>query len=90
MLSDTLDVIAIFYLRSTNMESLVQRMQRRALRENRLDDVSLDVIKQRMKTYEKETKPLLNYYGKKLVHLIDADQTPAKVLVDILKHVVKV
>jgi adenylate kinase len=90
MLSDTLDVIAIFYLRSTNMESLVQRMQRRALRENRLDDVSLDVIKQRMKTYEKETKPLLSYYGKKLVHLIDADQTPAKVLVDILKHVVKV
>jgi adenylate kinase len=90
MLSDTLDVIAIFYLRSTNMESLVQRMQRRALRENRLDDVSLDVIKQRMKTYEKETKPLLNYYGKKLLHLIDADQTPAKVLVDILKHVVKV
>ena len=90
MLSDTLDVIGIFYLRSTNMESLVQRMQRRALRENRLDDVSLDVIKQRMKTYEKETKPLLNYYGKKLLHLIDADQTPAKVLVDILKHVVKV
>ena len=90
MLSDTLDVIAIFYLRSTNMESLVQRMQRRALRENRLDDVSLDVIKQRMKTYEKETKPLLNYYGKKLLHRIDADQTPAKVLVDILKHVVKV
>jgi adenylate kinase family enzyme len=43
-----------------------------------------------MKTYEKETKPLLNYYGKKLLHLIDADQTPAKVLVDILKHVVKV
>ena len=90
MLSDTLDVIGIFYLRSTNMESLVQRMQRRALRENRLDDVSLDVIKQRMKTYEKETKPLLNYYGKKLLHRIDADQTPAKVLVDILKHVVKV
>ena len=55
-----------------------------------VDDVSLDVIKQRMKTYEKETKPLLSYYGKRLVHRINADQTPAKVLVDILKHVVKV
>ena len=89
MLSDTLNVIAIFFLRSSNIDSLVQRMQRRALRENRLDDVSLDVIKQRLKTYEKETKPLLNFYGKNLVHRIDADQTPAKVLVDVLKHVVK-
>ena len=89
MLSDTLNVIAIFFLRSTNMDNLVQRMQRRALRENRLDDVSLDVIKQRLKTYEKETKPLLNFYGRKIVHRIDADQIPAKVLVDVLKHVVK-
>jgi adenylate kinase len=90
MLSDTLNVIGIFYLQSTNMNSLVERMQRRALRENRLDDVSLDVIKQRLKTYEKETKPLVNYYGKQLMHRIDADRSPAKVLVDILKHVVKV
>ena len=90
MLKDTLDVVAIFYLRSTNLDSLVQRMQRRALKENRLDDVNLDVIRQRFKTYEKETKPVLNFYGRQLVHRINADQTPAKVLVDILRHVVKV
>lgn len=90
MLQDTLDVVAIFYLRCTNMESLVERMQRRALRENRLDDASLDVIRSRLKIYEKETKPVLNFYGKNLVHRIDADQSPAKVLFDILKHVVKV
>jgi adenylate kinase len=90
MLSDTLNVIGIFYLRCTNLDNLVTRLQRRALKENRLDDASLDVIKQRLRTYEKETKPVLNYYGKKLVHRIDADQAPAKVLVDILRHVVKV
>lgn len=90
MLKDTLNVVAIFYLRTTNMENLVQRMQRRALKENRLDDASLDVIRSRLKTYEKETKPVLNFYGKHLVHRIDADQSPAKVLVDILRHVVKV
>jgi adenylate kinase len=90
MLQDTLNVVGIFYLRSTDMDSLVQRMQRRALKENRLDDASLEVIRNRMKTYEKETKPVLNFYGKHLVHRIDADQTPAKVLFDILKHVVKV
>jgi adenylate kinase len=89
MLKDTLNVIGIFYLRCTNFDSLVQRMQRRALRENRLDDASLEVIRARLKTYEKETKPVLNFYGKNLVHRIDADQTPAKVLFDILRHVVK-
>ncbi|MFO1476464.1 MAG: nucleoside monophosphate kinase [Verrucomicrobiota bacterium] len=90
MLKETLDVIAIFYLRCTNLESLVHRMQRRALKENRLDDAHLDVIRQRLKTYEKETKPLLNFYGKKLVHRINADQSPAKVLTDILHHINKV
>ena len=90
MLNDTLDVVAIFYLRCTNMDNLVERMQRRALKENRLDDASLEVIRSRLKTYEKETKPVLNYYGKHLVHRIDADQTPAKVLYDILRHIVKV
>jgi len=85
-----LNVVAIFYLRCTNMENLVKRMQRRALRENRLDDASLEVIKSRLKTYEKETKPVLNFYGKNLVHRIDADQAPAKVLSDILRHIVKV
>jgi adenylate kinase len=89
MLRETLDVIGVFYLRCTNMDNLIQRMQRRALRENRLDDASLEVIRNRLKTYEKETKPVLNFYGKHLVHRIDADQNPAKVLFDILKHVVK-
>jgi adenylate kinase len=90
MLKDTLNVVAIFYLRCTNFEDLVRRMQRRALRENRLDDANLEVIRRRLKTYEEETKPVLNYYGEQLVHRIDADQAPTKVLMDILRHVVKV
>jgi adenylate kinase len=89
MLKDMLEVIAIFYLRSTNLESLVQRMQRRALKENRLDDANLDVIRHRLKAYEQETKPVLRFYGKKAVHRIDADKAPARVLLDVLKHVVK-
>lgn len=90
MLEDTLEVVAIFYLRCTNVDNLVQRMQRRAIKENRLDDASLDVIRQRLKNYEKETRPVLDFYGKQLVHRIDADQSPGKVLFDILRHVVKV
>ena len=89
MLKDTLDVLGIFYLSCTNFENLVRRLQRRALRENRLDDASLEVIRERLKTYETETMPLLDYYGGELVHRIDADQPPAKVLVDILGRVIR-
>ena len=89
MLSDSLDVAGVYYLRSINPENLVARIQRRAIKENRLDDANLDVIRQRLKTYEKETKPVLKFYGKRLVHEINADQTPAKVLADILRIAVK-
>jgi adenylate kinase len=89
MLKETLDVVTIFYLRCTKIDDLIQRLQRRALKENRLDDANIDVIRTRQETYKRESKPVLDYYGKKLVHRINADQSPAKVLVDILKHVVK-
>ena len=89
MLDDTLDVTGVYCLRSVNPENLVARIQRRALKENRLDDANLDVIRERLKTYEQETKPVLKFYGKRLVHRIDADQTPAQVLADILHIAVK-
>lgn len=89
MLQDMLDVGAIFYLSCPTMNKLVERLQRRALRENRLDDANLEIIRQRLKTYERETKPVLSFYGKSLVHKIDSTQAPAKVLFDILRHIVK-
>lgn len=59
-------------------------------KEDRADDASLEVIRRRLKRCEKEIRPLLDYYGKPLVHRIDADQSPAEVLFDVLRHVVKV
>lgn len=90
MLRDTLNVVAIFYLRCKHVDALVDRLQRRALKENRLDDANLDVIRSRLETYEKESKPVLEFYPKEVIHNIDAGQSPVKVLFDILKHVVKV
>ncbi|MBA4148090.1 MAG: nucleoside monophosphate kinase [Verrucomicrobia bacterium] len=90
MLKDTLDVKAVFYLSCTDMSKLVERLQRRALRENRLDDANLEVIRQRLETYERETKPVLEFYGKELVHQIDSTQTPVNVLLDILRVIAAV
>jgi len=89
MLSDALDVAAVFYLTCANQKNLVTRLQRRAIKENRLDDANLDVIRDRLKIYEQETKPVLSFYGKKVVHRINADETPARTFLDILRLVVK-
>ena len=90
MLKDTLKVHAIFYLRCKHEEQLVERLQRRALKENRLDDANLDVIRNRLAVYEKESRPVLEFYGNDLLHRIDADQTPVKVLFDITRCLVKI
>ena len=90
MLDSTLAVKAVFYLHCTNFDSLVQRLQRRALKENRLDDANLDVIKHRLEVYDQETKPLLKFYGAKLVHRISSDQSPIHVLRDVLSRMQKV
>ena len=89
MLRDVLDVAGVFYLCSQNFESLVTRIQRRAMKENRLDDANIEVIRQRLKTYENETMPVLKFYGDELVHEINADQPPVAVLADILRFAVK-
>jgi adenylate kinase len=89
MLRTTLNVIGIFYLRCPQVDQLVQRLQRRALKENRLDDANLEVIRERLETYERETKPVLDCYETKILHDIDAGQAPVKVLFDILGHIVK-
>jgi adenylate kinase len=87
MLRNLLDVRVVFYLSCPVMNKLVARLQRRALRENRLDDANIDVIRQRLETYERETKPVLDYYGPDVVKTIDSTQTPIKVLRDILQAV---
>jgi adenylate kinase len=60
-------------------------VQRRALKENRLDDANLEVIQQRFQVYEQETKDLLGCYAPQLIHPIDATQPPVQVLRGILE-----
>lgn len=90
MLRDSLEVRAVFYLTCSDFDKLVERLQRRALRENRLDDANLTVIRNRLETYDKETKPVLDFYGPSLVHTIDSTQTPVNVLREILRTLAKV
>ncbi|HUD48105.1 MAG TPA: nucleoside monophosphate kinase [Candidatus Baltobacteraceae bacterium] len=85
MLESTVKVRFVFYLSCPDVGKLVERLQRRALRENRLDDANIEVIRERLETYERETRPVLEYYGPELVRTIDSTQTPINVLREILR-----
>jgi adenylate kinase len=89
MLKNTLDVRALLHLTCPDRNKMVERLQRRALRDNRLDDANLEVIRNRLQVYDQETKPVLDYYGPEIVHSIDAAQSPIEVLRDILRVVAK-
>ena len=84
MLEATLSVEAVFHLTCSDMNKMVERLQRRALRENRLDDANLETIRGRLDVYERETRPVLDYYGPKLVHTINSTDSPVNVLRQIL------
>ena len=84
LLSESLDVLLVLYLGCADMEKMVLRLQRRALRENRADDARADVIRKRLEVFQAESKPLLDFYGPALLRTIDATQTPLQVLRDVL------
>ena len=79
-----IDVRRVFHLTCPNREELIRRLQKRAIKDNRLDDANEEVIRKRLTTYEAETKPVLNFYSG-LVTVVDALQPPVKVLQDIVE-----
>jgi len=87
ILSTKLDVRRVFHLTCSDRTKIYDRLKRRALKENRLDDINEEVIKRRLQTYEQETKPVLDFYGPKITTHVNADQWPYQVLRDILHDV---
>jgi adenylate kinase len=87
LLDDTLDVQAIIYLRAEKAK-MVERLRRRALKENRFDDASDEVISRRMDVFEKETRPVLDSYPKEIIHRIDATMSQIRILHKIIEVLV--
>jgi adenylate kinase len=84
IMDEMIDVEKVFHLSCPSRDTLFSRLKKRALKDNRLDDANEEVIRRRLETYEQESKPVLSYYAKDRVSVVDATQPPAKVLFDIL------
>ena len=85
-LADSLNVIQIFHLRIKDNVKAGERLKSRALRENRLDDMNDEVIKNRLDVYYKETYKTLSFYDPSLIFDVDAMQSPLDVLRDIINR----
>lgn len=89
LMSDIIDVRRVFHLSCPDRPKLVERLRKRAIKDNRLDDASEAVIRHRLETYEQETKPILDFYGEDLVCHIDATQPPVVVFSTIVDLVAR-
>jgi adenylate kinase len=90
LLEADIEVLEIVHLVCDSKERMIERLRRRALKENRTDDARDDVIRRRWEVYEKETEPVLAFYPERLIAKVNADQSPASVLGAVLQVIVPV
>ena len=88
IMQDIIEVKKVFHLACPDRNALVSRLRKRALKDNRFDDASEEVIRRRLETYDRESKPILDHYGPKLTKEIDATQPPVKVAHDIISTLI--
>ena len=85
-----IDVLEVIHLVCPDLDKMVERMKRRAIKENRLDDADEKVIRRRFEVYDREPRPVLEHYPKSIIREVNAMGSPAEVLTHILEVVVPV
>ncbi|RJP36944.1 MAG: nucleoside monophosphate kinase [Phycisphaerales bacterium] len=83
LLEGFVQVRCIVYLVVEDTDALVARLAARARKQNRPDDADPDVIRKRIEVYERQTRPVLDAYPKKLIARVNGDQHPLAVLRDV-------
>ncbi len=87
LLEDTIEVLKVVHLVADNAK-MVERLRRRALKENRFDDANDKVIQRRLEVYESDTRPLLSFYPPEKIVRIEAMQSQIRVLSELVKLLV--
>lgn len=84
LLEKRVEIEKIIVLDIASHETLIKRIQRRALIEKRNDDMDPRVLETRLEVYDKDTSKVLKYYPEALVSKFNAEQKPLEVLRDVL------
>jgi adenylate kinase len=80
--------VKVVHLQCADLAKMVERLRRRALKENRFDDANDDVIRKRLMVYDVETKPVLEYYPPETIARVDATMSQIRVLSKIIEFLV--
>jgi adenylate kinase len=88
LLDETIDVVKVIHLVCSDLSKMIERLRRRALRENRFDDASDEVIRRRLEVYERDTRPVLNYYSPERVVRVEATMSQIRVLSRLVEFLV--
>ena len=80
LLEQYIDVRRVFHLVCEDEALMFRRLRRRALKENRLDDASEEVIRRRWNVYNEESQPVLACYPPTIIERVDAGGTPLEVV----------
>ena len=83
LLNETNQKIGLIFFLNVNKNTIVKRIEKRKIEENRSDDV-LNTILRRYDTYMENTKPVLEYYAKnpnfnEIDGALEIDQITAKI-----------
>lgn len=89
LLKEYVDVQLLLHFVCHDEEAMIDRIRRRAVLENRIDDASVSVTRKRFEVYHEETAPVLDYYGS-AVREIDCALIQAEVLYKCLGYLVPV
>lgn len=90
LLEDVVTVRRVVHLVMDDRDALIARLVGRSKKSNRPDDANRDVIEKRIEVYERQTRPVLGAYPKKLIAKVNGDQPPLAVLRDIADSLVHV
>lgn len=88
IMDEHIEVLKVVHLTCENEAEMFERLRKRALKSNRHDDADEKVIRHRWEVYSRETAPVLKHYAIENIVNIDAIGSPARILHDILDHVV--
>jgi len=88
MLDGHIEVTKLIVLRAFHDRGeMIRRLKSRALKENRPDDANEATIQRRLEVYDKESRPVVEYYPRSVRVDVDALQPPLEVAHDILSGI---
>jgi adenylate kinase len=90
LVQENVEICKVINLACKDTEKMVDRLKRRAIRENRADDANESVIRKRFEVFSHQSAFVLDCYAPEMIATIEATGSPAQVLSKILQEVIPI